>query len=835
MVSDVRKSNKDRHFGILPKLLFSFLVLSCLPLVVLGYIASRNLEETGLEAIRQAEGMGARNLKSSKQLGKIAIENTVRALDDKSTEAIELRTVELAKRISEFLYERDRDILILASFNPDPERYLNTYLACTKDVIIHGQWPSDEGVKEYQKLSWKNLDNKQSWRHRGPENFKKDKKPLYKEITFINLKGREKIKIKNDVISTELKDVTQKENTCCRAEDYFPHLSQLGKGEIYVSRVIGEYVKGWLFKTSEGIKVKPESAYAGKENPNGKKFEGIIRWATPVYDKRDKKIGYATMALDHTHVMEFTDHAIPTEERFSEISDAGSGNYAFLWDDQDQCISHPRDFFICGYDSLMGREVPGWISQETYNNFKKSGLTLGEFMKKLPSFKNFSQNKGGSKEQMKEGNISLDCRVLEHAPQCQGWHRGTEDGGSGSFLIFWSGLWKLTTYATVPYYTSIYGESKRGFGYVTVGANVSDFHKDANITQEYIEQSIVEQGKDIDSATKQTRDLIKKNSNENRKLIILITLISALLIIGVSTAISLNITRPIKHLTQGAIAMSRGELEQSIDVKSHDEIGQLAKSFNDMAASISQVDKMKSEFVTIASHELRTPIHAMLLGISGILEGYAGKINEEVREDLGLAKGGIERLTRLVDNLLDLSRIEARKIELNYSTSSVVEIINAAADQVADLAEEQRHTIITDIFPETHKIEADRDRIIQALVNLLSNSIKYSPEGGKIILIVKKVEDETILSVADNGYGIPSWAQERVFEKFFQADSIMSQKVGGSGLGLTITKRIVEEHGGTISCESPIKPGEFNDLSLDSERKGTLFVINLPSKRSLEK
>ena len=168
MVSDVRKSNKDRHFGILPKLLFSFLVLSCLPLVVLGYIASRNLEETGLEAIRQAEGMGARNLKSSKQLGKIAIENTVRALDDKSTEAIELRTVELAKRISEFLYERDRDILILASFNPDPERYLNTYLACTKDVIIHGQWPSDEGVKEYQKLSWKNLDNKHSWRHRGP-------------------------------------------------------------------------------------------------------------------------------------------------------------------------------------------------------------------------------------------------------------------------------------------------------------------------------------------------------------------------------------------------------------------------------------------------------------------------------------------------------------------------------------------------------------------------------------------------------------------------------------------------------------------------------------------
>ncbi len=109
-----------------------------------------------------------------------------------------------------------------------------------------------------------------------------------------------------------------------------------------------------------------------------------------------------------------------------------------------------------------------------------------------------------------------------------------------------------------------------------------------------------------------------------------------------------------------------------------------------------------------------------------------------------------------------------------------------------------------------------------------SNSIKYTPEGGKISIRVEKEREEVVLSIADNGYGIPPEARERVFEKFFQADGIMSQRVGGSGLGLAITKGIVEQHGGTIHFESPIPEGRFTDLPLGGERKGTVFVVRLP-------
>jgi signal transduction histidine kinase len=817
-----------KTMGILAKLLISFLIISSVPLIVLGYIANSNLNETGLLATRRAEEMGASNLAAAEQIGKNAIEDSVLELDKKSTEAIELRTVELAQKIADFLYERDRDIFILASLEPDPEDYLKIYQLSRREVILPESRPPESQTQKPAELVSRNPENRQSWRHRPPNDFNKEFVPLYREITLIDLKGQEQVKVKDGKISNSLIDVSKREETYSKAEDYFGHLGRLQKGEIYVSRLIGPYVNGWLHNTTEGIKVRKESAYAGKENPNGRRFEGIIRWATPVFDNDANKIGYVTFALDHRHLLEFTDHVVPSEERFSELPDAGSGNYAFVWDDRDRNICHPREFFICGYDPQTGEEVPGWLSEDTYGEYLRSGLTLGEFAKRLPSFRDFSQKKRGSTEQMKAGRISLDCRILDTAPQCQGWHEGTEDGGSGSFLIFWSGLWKLTTYATIPYYTGPYGNSKRGFGYVTVGANVDEFHKAASITKTNIQESIRQQGRDIETATLQTRELIENSSSINRKLITIITLVSISGIIFASVVISLGITKPLRRLSEVAVAMSRGDLNQSIEVKSRDEVGQLAKSFNEMAVTLSEVDKMKSEFVTIASHELRTPIQAMLLGVSGILEGYSGKIDEEVREDLLLAKDGIERLTRLVQNLLDLSRIEARKIEFDLETTSVVEIIDKAVEQVFGLTTLHNHAIIRKVPQGIPKILTDKDRIIQVLVNLLSNSIKYTPDGGKIVIGVELAGSEVIFSVADNGYGIPLWAQEEVFKKFFQADSVMSQKVGGCGLGLTISKGIVEEHGGSILCESPILPGQFSDLPLGGDRRGTVFVVRLP-------
>ena len=235
-----------------------------------------------------------------------------------------------------------------------------------------------------------------------------------------------------------------------------------------------------------------------------------------------------------------------------------------------------------------------------------------------------------------------------------------------------------------------------------------------------------------------TRQFINERAAHNRRTMTAIMLTAGCLVIGTSVVISLNITKPLRSLTEGALAMSKGNFDQSIAVTSTDEVGQLAATFNEMAKSIAEVDKMKSDFVTIASHELKTPIQAMLLSISGILEGYSGNIDEEVREDLLVATGGIERLMRLVDNLLNLSRIEARKIDLDISLTRADEIVDKAIAEVNDLACAQGHHIVRDLPVDMPMIRADRARIIQVLINLLSNSVKYSPDGGVIVVRIEK-------------------------------------------------------------------------------------------------
>jgi signal transduction histidine kinase len=263
-------------------------------------------------------------------------------------------------------------------------------------------------------------------------------------------------------------------------------------------------------------------------------------------------------------------------------------------------------------------------------------------------------------------------------------------------------------------------------------------------------------------------------------------------------------------------------------VTTTDEIGQLADSFNKMAAVVAEVDRMKSEFVTIASHELRTPIHAMMLGVSGILGGYAGELSKEVEEDLLIVNEGITRLTNLVEGLLDLSRIEAHKIELQAAPESLHRLAANAVEELHRLIASHGHSVTLDVPEDLPALMVDGKRITQVIINLLSNAIKYTPPDGQIAIRAEHRGDHVRLAIADNGYGIPQWAHQRVFEKFFQADSIMSQKVGGSGLGLAISKGIIEEHGDVIDFDSPLPPDQFPDIFIGGERKGTVFYVNIP-------
>jgi len=591
-----RSGGKMLKKSIFYKFIVIFIIISTLPLIIFDYFISKDFETTVYDLLDKTEIMGRDNFLSSQAIGTIAIENAVSQLDAKSTEAIELRTVELASRIAEFLIERDHDALTLALSPPSPDFYLQIFNANKKAVILAPEQP--QGFVSQPDVSWKNENNKTSWHHVPPAHYKMISRPIYREITFVDLQGMEQVKVRDGKISNDLRNIAIQENTYCKAEDYFKWAGTLKRGELYVSKVIGQYINGWLYKEGGKLKVKEESAYAGKENRTGKRFEGIVRWVTPVY-QHDKKIGYVTLALDHTHIMEFTDHVVPSAERFSAISDASTGNYAFLWDCDQQSISHPRDFFICGYDPATGQEVPGWISQKTYDEYVKSGLTLGEFVKQLPSFRNFSNTKKGSKDQLEAGTIGLDCRILDHAPQCEGWSRGTADGGSGSFLIYWSGLWKLTTYASVPYHTGQYANSPRGFGYVTLGANIEDFHQPAAATKERIEATIRQQQDSMISMQAATKDLIGAKIAGYRTQATMFFLLTVFSATGLAVFLGLTLVRPLRKMSKSAQAIGDGDYNQSIDIHSRDEIGQLGDSLNKMARDIAESNQRLMEEISV--------------------------------------------------------------------------------------------------------------------------------------------------------------------------------------------------------------------------------------------
>ena len=298
-------------------------------------------------------------------------------------------------------------------------------------------------------------DNEKEFNYIDPIKYKIKEIPIYKEISFIDLNGNEKYKISN--INENKLDVSNKKNTYVSSENYFKEINKLKKDEIYVSDVIGEYVGTKIIGTftkekaqKAGIEFEPQRyGYAGVENPLGRRFEGIVRYISPVYNKENEKIGYVSMALDHKHIREFTDTANPTGKNVKQnIPDATLGNYAFMWDYEGKNISHPRDYSIVGYDKKTGQRAMPWLSSDIAEKYYASKQDINEFLKNYPVFEEQSLNKKPNLKQLKEeSSVGLDCRYLNFAPQCEGWMQVTENGGYGSFIINWSGVWKLTTAA----------------------------------------------------------------------------------------------------------------------------------------------------------------------------------------------------------------------------------------------------------------------------------------------------------------------------------------------------------------------------------------------------
>lgn len=220
-----------------------------------------------------------------------------------------------------------------------------------------------------------------------------------------------------------------------------------------------------------------------------------------------------------------------------------------------------------------------------------------------------------------------------------------------------------------------------------------------------------------------------------------------------------------------------------------------------------QIDQAKSEFISIVSHELRTPMTSVKGSLDLALGGFVGELSEELRELLGIAQNGCERLLRLINDILDLSKIESGHIQLYLRPMSLYDSAQRSARTIRSYAESFKVRIEIDCPQPVPKVLGDRDRLDQVLTNLLDNAVKYSPRGATVTIALRETEGTVECRVIDHGPGIPTEQLERIFGKFQQVEAGGREKKGGTGLGLPIARALVQEHGGNLWAESEAGQG----------------------------
>jgi signal transduction histidine kinase len=291
---------------------------------------------------------------------------------------------------------------------------------------------------------------------------------------------------------------------------------------------------------------------------------------------------------------------------------------------------------------------------------------------------------------------------------------------------------------------------------------------------------------------------------------------SSLLIALLTTYLTRYIVVPLRRTVKAARRLTLGDLSARVVEEGDAEPVELARAFNQMAASLQESERLKDEFFALVSHELRTPLTSIIGYLELVLDDEE-ELSPEARRFLEVVDRNAKRLLRLVGDMLFVAQVEAGRLSLERDAVDLRAVAGEAVEAARPAAERSGVKLVLDADA-VQSLSGDRDRFGQMLDNLVSNAVKFTPEGGTVTMRLRNEGDHALVEVADDGIGIPDIEQKRLFERFFRASTATSAAVPGAGLGLTIVKTIVEAHGGSIAITS-------------REAEGTTVHVEMPYPR----
>ena len=273
------------------------------------------------------------------------------------------------------------------------------------------------------------------------------------------------------------------------------------------------------------------------------------------------------------------------------------------------------------------------------------------------------------------------------------------------------------------------------------------------------------------------------------------------------------ITRPIAGLNRGIQKMSKGDFSARVKVRGSGEMKQLARAFNSMSEKLETLDQSRNQFVSNASHELKTPLATMKIMIESLI--YQPDMDKNLRtEFMTDINNEIDRLSAIVSDLLTLVQMDSQNVKLTRENLSIAQLIKENAHRLTPIANQKGQKIVLQL-QDSCDIYADKSKLNQVIYNLMENAVKYTQASGVIRVSLQRQGRNAIFKVSDNGPGIPKENLPHIFDRFYRVDKARSREKGGTGLGLSIVHQLVLLHGGSISVES-------------EEGRGATFIVELP-------